>query len=35
MFHNNDKIHFIISYNHYLPEISELKNQVLKLRFQI
>jgi hypothetical protein len=26
---------FIIIYNHYLPKILELKNQVLKLRFKI
>jgi len=26
---------FIGLYNHYLPKISELKNQVLKLRFKI
>jgi hypothetical protein len=25
----------IILYNHYLPKILELKNQVSKLRFQI
>jgi hypothetical protein len=34
-FHNIDKILFIILYNYYLPKFSELKNQVLKLKFQI
>jgi hypothetical protein len=26
---------FIILYKHYLPKISKLKNQLLKLRFEI
>ncbi len=34
LFHNIEKTLFIILYNHYLLKISELKNQVLKLRFQ-
>jgi hypothetical protein len=35
LIHNNDKILFIIYYNHHLSKILTLKNQVLKLRFQI
>jgi hypothetical protein len=35
LFHNIGYIVFIIIYNHYLLKISELKNQVLKLRFKI
>jgi hypothetical protein len=35
LFHNTDNIVFIILYNHYLPKISKLKNQVLKLKFKI
>jgi hypothetical protein len=34
-FHNIDKTLFIMLYNHHLLKILELKNQVLKLRFQI
>jgi hypothetical protein len=33
-YHNIDKTLFIILYNHYMPKISELKNQMPKLRFQ-
>jgi hypothetical protein len=33
--HNLAKIVIIILYNHYLPKISELKNQVSKLIFKI
>jgi hypothetical protein len=35
LFHNIDKTLFIILYIHYLLKILELKNQMLKLRFQI
>ncbi len=35
LFHNIDKILYIICYNHYLPKFSKLKNQVLKLKFKI
>ncbi len=35
LFDNNDKSLFIICYNHYLSKISNFKNQVLKLNFQI
>ncbi len=35
LFHNIDKSLFIILYNQYLSKISELKNQMPKLRFQI
>jgi len=31
----DSKIIFYILYKHYLPKNSELKNQVLKLRFEI
>jgi hypothetical protein len=33
LFHKIDKTLFIIFYNHYLSKISELENQVPKLRF--
>jgi hypothetical protein len=33
--HKLTKHVFIIFYKHYLPKISELKNQVFKLRFKI
>ncbi len=32
LFHNVDEILFIITYNHYLPKISELKNLGAKVR---
>jgi hypothetical protein len=35
LLYNIDKTLFIILYTHYMPKISELKNQVPKLRFQI
>jgi len=35
MFHNIDKTIFIIFYNHFMLKISKLKNQMLKLWFQI
>jgi hypothetical protein len=35
LLHNIAKPFFIILYDHYLLKISELKNQVPKLRFQI
>ncbi len=33
--HKHNKNVFIIFYNHYLLNISELKNQLSKLRFKI
>jgi hypothetical protein len=33
--HKDNKTMFIIFYKHYLPKISELKNQLPKLRFEI
>jgi hypothetical protein len=35
LFHDVNKSVFIILYNHYLLKISELKNQMPKLRFKI
>jgi len=35
LFHNSERQLLITSANHYLPTISELKNQVPKLRFKI
>jgi len=35
LFHNINKTMFIISYNHYLPKISELKTKCQKFKFQI
>ncbi len=35
LFDNTDNIVFIVLCNHYLLKKSELKNQVLKLRFKI
>jgi hypothetical protein len=35
LFHKIDKAIFIILYNYYMLKISELKNQVSKLSFQI
>jgi hypothetical protein len=34
LFHNSKRQLFITSANHYLPTISELKNQMPKLRFK-
>ncbi len=33
--HKHTKTMFITFYNYYLPKISELKNQVLKLKLKI